>query len=138
MKTTLDIEDILWTFLDSSSLKTSVNGGVYKKKRPAGSTKEDVVINCLPVNNLQIQSAVANVNIHVPNKVQNISGIQDDSQPDHARLKELGNAAVSLLVDQWNNDYTFDVQQQNVFEDEDGKSHYVNIRLDFYSINILN
>lgn len=137
MKTTLDIEDILWTFLNSSSLKGSVNGGVYKRRRPTGSTKEDVVINCLPVNNLQVQSAVANVNIHVPNKVQNISGIED-SYPDHARLKALGNIAVSLLVDQWNTGYNFDVQQQNVFEDEDGKSHYVNIRLDFYSINILN
>lgn len=138
MKTTMDIEDILWIFLNSSSLKSSVNGGVYKKKRPAGSISEDVVINCLPVNNLQLQSAVANVNIHVPNKVQNIGDVQDDSQPDHARLKTLGNAAVGLLVDQWNSDYNFDVQQQNIFEDEDGKSHYVNIRLDFYSINILN
>lgn len=137
MKTTLDIEDILWSFLKNSSLKTSISGGIYKRKRPSGSKAEDIVINCLPVNNLQVQSAVANVNIHVPNKVQNISGIQD-SIPDHARLKALGNEAVSLLVDQWDSDYNFDVQQQNVFEDEDGKGHYVNIRLDFYSINILN
>lgn len=137
MKTTLDIEDILWSFLKNSSLKTAISGGIYKRKRPSASEKEDVVINCLPVNNLQLQSAVANVNIHVPNKVQNISGIQDP-MPDHARLKALGNEAVSLLVDQWDSDYNFDVQQQNVFEDEDGKSHYVNIRLDFYSINILN
>lgn len=138
MKTTLDIEEVLWKFLNNSSLKSSINGGIYKVKRPAGSLKEDIVVNSLPVNNLQLQSAVVNVNIHVPNRTFKSGDVLDASQPNHARLKVLGNAAVAILVDQWDTDYNFDVQQQNLFEDEDGNSHYINIRLDFFSINILN
>lgn len=136
MKTTLDIEEIVFQAIVASSLKSMISGAVYMQKRPLNSAKEDIVVVSLPTNNLQLQSAVVNVNIHVPNKVITTASGTDNTIPNHARLKVLSNAAVAFLADTWQSDYSFDVQQQTTFEDVG--SHYSNIRLDFYSINVLN
>lgn len=137
MKTTFDLENIIWNALKDSVLLADISGDLYKQRRPSGSTSEDVVIISLPVNNLELQSAIINVNIHVPNLSIKPGGVQDNSQPNHPRLNELTKLAIEALQDQWAEDYNFDVVQQTIFQDSDG-SHYVNIRLDFYSINILN
>jgi hypothetical protein len=136
MKTTLDAVDIVWKFLDASSLKTAITGKIYKNQRPLDSEAEDVVINSLPINNGQVQEGVMNVNIFVPNKPQQISERQDNTIADHARLKELATLATGLLKDIFlvATDCGFDVQQQSVIED--GETHFVNIRIDFYSINL--
>lgn len=137
MRTTLDIENILFSFLKASSLASEINGGIYKRQRPAQSSKEDVVINCLPVSNRQLQDAVANVNIHVPNVTVQRDGITDQSHADHPRLNELATLAWQLLDDQFNPlGYTFHVQQQILIQDEDAGDHYVNIRIEFYSVNL--
>lgn len=138
MKTTFDLEDILFQSLNNSSLKTAITGSVCKGKRPMNSTKEDVVIKSLPVNNLPLQNAIVNVNVYVPNKAQSINGVQDDSQPDTKRLKQLAELAVPLLCNQWQDDLSYDVQQQVMYDDAETKSHFINIRVEFFSINILN
>ena len=138
MKTTLDLVDIIWQRLNGSQLKTEINGGVYKHRRPAASQKEDVVINCLPINTLQLQSAIVNVNIHVPNLTVAVNGTQDNSQPDHTRLQELTAIAVTILSDVWAEDYNFDIQQQTLIEDPEAGDHYINLRLEFFNINIKN
>lgn len=136
MKTTFDITDILYRHLNDSSLKTEING-VICKKRPVDSTAEDVVINALPINNLDLQTAIVNVNIHVPNIDVDINGRQDNTQPDFARLKFLADMAVDILSNRWIDDYSFDVQQQSG-PVEDVHDHFVNIRVEFISENILN
>lgn len=136
MISTLEIIDKLYLQLNVADVKTAISGGVYKEKRPINSTKEDVVIGCLPTNNLQLQTTVANVNIHVPNLVLNTNGIQDNTQPDFARLRTLTTLLIAKLKDQWAADYWFDVQQQNTFSEEELNEHYSNIRVNFYSLNI--
>jgi hypothetical protein len=138
MMTSLDMVDVLFQVLWNSSLRNNISGSIYKYKRPASSTKEDVVINSLPVNNLQLQTAVLNVNIHVPNVVATLNGSQDNSIPNTKRLKAIVDEAIPMLKDRWAQDYNFDIQQQNLFEDDNGTSHYINIRIDFYNINTLN
>lgn len=136
MISTLEIIDKLYLQLNVVDVKTSISGGVYKEKRPINSTKEDVVIGCLPTNNLQLQTTVANVNIHVPNLVLNTGGIQDNTQPDFERLRTLTTLLIAKLKDQWTADYWFDVQQQNTFSEDELNEHYSNIRVNFYSLNI--
>jgi hypothetical protein len=136
MKTTFDVEDIIWQHLNGSSLDSAITGNIYKVKRPFNSNVEDVVINVLPLNNLELQTGVINVNIFVPNFVINVNQAQDHTQPNRARLKLLTGLAIGLLEEIWVDDYTFTVQQQILFEDPESKSHYSNIRLDFYNINI--
>lgn len=136
MKTTLDIVDILYQHLKNSSLASEIDGGgIYKHRKPANSEKECIVINSLPINNEQLQNAVANINIHVPNKKQKVNNVQDSSLPDHARLKELTGIAVEEL-EHWAEEYNFSVQQQVLIQDEETLNFYINVRLDFYSINI--
>lgn len=137
MKSTLDVIDSVWGVMNASPVKTVITGGVYKHLRPAASKLEDVVINSLPITGEQLQAGVANVNIHVPDLEVNIGGVVE-KQPNHLRLQVLCLAALTSLKDQWNEDYHFDVQQQNLIRDENGGDHYINIRLDFYNINILN
>ena len=136
MKTTLDLVDILWTCLSGSPVKAAISGGVYKHMRPVNSAQEDVVINSLPLVNLDLSQAVCNVNVFVPSKIQNLNGVQDNSQPDSARLKTLATLITDTLADQWGEEYNFDVQQSVLIRDETTGSWYYNIRLNFYSINL--
>lgn len=136
--TTFDLVDIVYDRLKTGSLQEEITGDVYKQQRPLNSTKEDVDINALPVINAQVQSAVINVNIHAPNLSVIIDGRTDTEQPDWERLKYLCVIAVAMLTDVWAEDYNFDIQQQTLIKDEIYKDHYINIRLDFFSINISN
>lgn len=141
MVNTLELVDIVWARLNASVLKTgpdAITGQIYKNNRPLGSKTEDIVINSLPVNNLQLQTAIVNVNIHVPNLVLSINGTQDTTQPDHARLKTLTTLALAVLADQWTADYNYDVQQEVLIEEEEFHEHYINIRIEFFYINISN
>lgn len=130
MKTASDVIDILWSLLNASPLKTAINGGVYKMERPLNSNVEDVVINTLPVNFLQLQTGLANVNVFVPNL---LSG--GESKPNTKRLKELSLLAVNALKDVWSDDYHLEVQQQTLIKDEESNQYFINIRVDFFNIN---
>ncbi len=95
--------------------------------------QEDVTVNSLPINNEQIQQAVININVHIPNVTVVVNGIQDNTQPNSKRLNEV----TKLVIEQVNEKYFADhwcyVQQQNVFDDE--LEHFSNIRLNYYNIN---
>lgn len=136
MITTLDAVDIVYQKLKSGALPGVISGGLYKQTRPTNSESEDVVINSLPINSEQLQEGVLNVNIHVPNLVISVNGIQDTSQPDFARLKTLTALAVAELTDVWGDEAHYTVQQQALFSEDEFKDHYSNIRLEFYSANI--
>lgn len=135
MTTTLAIISILFSRLDGSALKNAITGSICKQKRDGNSRKEDVVINCLPVNNTALQTAIANVNIYVPDIKVEVNGMQD-TQPNIARLEELAAMAVEVLDDYWSGTYNFYVQQQHVFDDPESGCHYVNIRIEFFIENL--
>lgn len=134
MKTTLDVVDAIFNALKGSTLENVISGSIYKHRRVLNSKKEDVVINSLPINNEQLQQCVANVNIHVPDVTFKVDG-NVEYQPDHTRLLELAAEAVQSL-EAWESDYHFDVQQQSIIQEESAKEHFINIRLNFYSINL--
>lgn len=135
MMTTLDIIDLLWTKLDGSALKSAITGKMYKLLRLANSKKEDVVINCLPINNEQLSKTIANINIHVPDLTIEVDGIAQQV-PDIVRLKSLAALAISILKDTWTSTLNYDVQQQVVIQDREAGDHYINIRLEFNIINL--
>lgn len=136
MMTTLEAVNIVWRILNDSALKNALSGSIYKLKRPLNSAKEDVVVNSLPINSEQLQYGVINVNLHVPNLVITANGAQDYTQPDFVRLKELSATAIPLLTDVWDDGWHFDVQQHTVIEEAEVNEHFVNIRLEFYAVNI--
>lgn len=135
MKSTFHIVDILFAALDSSAIKSVITGSICKQNRDFNSGKEDIVINSLPVNNEQLQEAIANVNIHVPDLVVNAGG-GESFQPNHVRLKELTDLAIPILNNIQGADYYFTVQQQQTFSDAEAKDHYSNIRIEFFIENL--
>lgn len=135
MKTTLEIIDIVWQHLNNSSLKTAINGAIWKATRPAGSTAEDVVINSLFANSEQVQSCIVNVNIYAPDKKQTFDGVENN-YVDYARLRELTAIAVSELTEVWDGTHWFDVQQQVGPIEDENNQHYINIRVNFFNENL--
>ena len=136
--TALEVVDIVWKKLDGSSLKGLITGGIYKGQRPVGSSKEDIVVNILGLPNEQLAQALVNVNLHVPNKPIKINGQQDNSQPDFSRLMNVANVLLALLKEDYSSDgWYFELQQHSgPVIDDNANSHYINIRIDFFSINI--
>lgn len=139
MRTTLNIVDILYTVLHGdNALKTAISGKIYKNERPVDSKVEDIVINSLPVTGDQLQAAIGNVNIHIPNLKLNINNVQDNSQPDLGRLGMITDLVVSDVEDYTGPDYWFFIQQQTVFPSDVVGEYYSNIRVNFFSENIKN
>ena len=139
MKTSLDIVDIIYGRLNPTiSGDGIISGKVYKHKRPINSKLEDVVIGTLATINTDVQTAIINVNVHVQDLIIASNGAQE-SQANHLRLNQLAKYVMGMLDNKWlTNDYSFNIQQQTLFEDLEGKEHYINIRIEFFSINVLN
>lgn len=138
MITTLDILDIIYARLAASDMiigtTNSISGGLYKLVRPMDASKEDIVINCLPVTNDLLQLATVNVNIYVPDLHASVGGIQQHL-PDLARLDELAAMAITSLKDVNTPGYYFYVASQVVYNEEAIHQHFVNIRIEFRNIN---
>jgi len=137
MKTTLDVLTILYQLLSGSSLASEITGKIRKGERPAASTKEDIVVNSLPIGNDSLQRCVGNVNIYVPSLIIEEGGIQTE-KPDYARLDELTDMAVTLLKNvRQKRDYYLEWQQvSQPIKDAESKSYFINIRIDFYAFNV--
>lgn len=132
--TGLDVVDILWMRLKTSGI--DITGGIYKGRRPAGSVKEDIVINALPITNTAIQFAIANVNIHPAGEAYTVQGITNSSF-NWTRLNAIVKAvkqALDMEDELWTDGYNFNVQQDGLIPDE----NYYNIRLEFFNENIFN
>lgn len=130
----------LYRYLKDSELMTGAlkpNGDLYKYRRPLNSKSEDVVINSLPFDTEALQQGTLNVNIHVPNLTLELDGAVDDTQPNTERLGELADIAMELLKDVWSYDghHYFSAQQENLIQDTNS-SCYINIRVDFRSVNL--
>ena len=109
--------------------KTSITGNIYWLNRPKNSTKEDIVVGSLAMNNEQLQEGVFNVNIHVPNLV--LTG--DDTQPNFNRFDQIANILVPMLSDVWGTDWNFSVDDPASVV-PDGNNWFCNIRIRFYSL----
>lgn len=138
MINTLEIVDELFLALHVADVLGAITGNVYKMQRPLDSDLLDIVINCLPTNNLQVQTAVANVNIHVQNLSLGSAAGVDNTQANIPKLRALTNLVISKLNDKYplGKPFWYDVQQQNVFAEPNINEHYSNVRVNFYSINI--
>lgn len=134
MKTTIDLVGLIFGILDSSAtLKSEISGSLYQfDSRPAGSDVEDIVINSITVQDGIIQSGVANINVHVPDK--NVAGdMAVYKVPNTERLGIITNIIKQLLGD------TKGMAQgttglyisgfSNPIKEDELDEHYINIRV---------
>lgn len=137
MKTVIDMVDDMYVLLNVSPV-TSVllSGDVFLDSRPDNNRNECVVINSLPITGEQLQRAVVNVNIHVPNLQLTINGQPDTSQPNRIRLKIISDVVIPLIKDAVINNTLTGIQNITMVNDKEIKEHFLNIRVATNSINL--
>lgn len=129
MKTSFDIAADLWRRL--RTIESELNGGeVCQFHQPKNSPKWNVVINLLGASNEPMQYALANVNIHGPN----LTGTNDNTQPDLARFATLTTLVEGLLDCHWDVDYHTDINTHGTPRQDTDGSWYANIRVNYYSV----
>lgn len=137
MKTVIDLVDDMYVLLNVGPVQSiMLSGDVFPDGRPAGHVNECIVINSLPITGRQLQTAVANVNIHVPNLKLTINGQPDNSQPDRKRLKIISDVVIPLIKDAIINNTVTEIQNITLIQEQNLNEHFLNIRVGTNSINL--
>lgn len=131
MKTTFDLNTILFRMINGHKVDIGLNGGIYKDDdRPLNSTKEDVTVNTINLTvDYSPQIATSNVNIHVPDKILKIDGVEQWKKDDR-RLNDLTAKIIELIQSSHVPDVGHYIEGQSLIKDVDSShQHYVNIRI---------
>jgi len=126
LKTTIDILDILYPVINVTSVKTTIDGGVYRNKKPLNSEAQDVVI--LPLSNFVGDEIINDATIMVNLFCKNF----DNSTPNETKLRATINAVVAVIeaYNNASNYYIFNITNQILLQDTDQISmSYINLRL---------
>lgn len=127
MKNILEINTFLFQLV-STTIGTTLTGGVYILERPVDSEKEDIVVGTLPLSEEQI--AICNINIFVPDKTVGIGGTTN-KVPDLSRMGALANTVIQALdQDTELEQYHYRIVNQTIINEPDLDQHFVNIRLE--------
>lgn len=129
MRTTFEIEHILYQMLVNAGILDEINGGVYlRDSRPLDSNKEDIVVNTLTLDtDAYPQTAVSNVNIYVPDVRMRINEMQQ-SQANGKRMAELTNIVLAVIRGTKVDGCTITPMSQVTLAEPSIGQHFVNIR----------
>ena len=124
IKSDIEIKDDIYKFIKGSALEKAISGKLKKTKRPKDSNLEDIVISVLDNSCGQIQEAFINVNIYVPDIMNN-----GQTEENTIRLRELCNLAYNLLEVGRGKSYRFTLDKQRVLEVNGKDEHFINNKL---------
>jgi len=129
LKTGQQFEDDVFMLVNTSVLKTIINGDVYKfGMRPIDSKKEDIVIKFISGLADQIQVSRVSINCYVPNISNDKSGML---KKDIARCKQLELALNQFVSNLLHDEYKFKLLSTiQTVEDAEIKQHFVSVRLE--------
>ncbi|KAA0126446.1 hypothetical protein FY557_17500 [Chryseobacterium sp. SN22] len=133
-KTVFDGKQWIFELISQSQVKAMVSGSIYKDKRPTGSTKEDVVINSISMDNSFLQDGVFNVNFYVPMLSVSIAG-STQYMPNNNRMAEISKAASQALDNVFKPEYNLTIVNHNTFEVEAENAIYINFRINLKAYN---
>jgi len=130
MKTSFDINTIVYRILNVQTVKDAISGDIYKgDDRPDDSTDEDIVINTISLTqDFLPQIATSNVNVYVADKPKTIKG-KSMLKADSVRLKAITGVVLSVLRAAKVPGLLFKVEAQSELSETNVKQHFVNIRL---------
>lgn len=130
MKTSFDIDKIVYGLLNGSEVKNAITGGIYyQNDRPDDSADEDVVINTIAMTqDFLPQIATSNVNIYVADKPRRIKGIEQ-LKPNHGRLSELTKMVLDVLRRSRIDGLKLIPENQSILQEANIKQHFCNIRI---------
>lgn len=126
MKTTIDILDILYPIINVASVNTTLDGRIYRNKKPLNSELRDVVI--LPLSNYIGDEIINDATIMINCFCRNF----DNGTPDITKLRATINA-VAAVIEAYNNTsnyYIFVITNQILLQDTDQATmSYINLRI---------
>jgi len=129
MKTTFDINDILYPIINVAAVKATIDGGVYRNKKPLNSELRDIVI--IPLSNYSgdeiINEATFMVNCYCKNFV--------NGTPDITKLRATANSVVAVIeaYNNTSNYYIFNIVNQILLQDTDQMlMSYTNLRVECF------
>ena len=126
MKTTIDINDILYPIINVASVKATIDGGVYRNKKPLNSELRDIVI--IPLSNYVGDEIMNEATFMVNCYCKNFT----NGTPDITKLRAIVNAVVAVIeaYNNTSNYYVFEITNQILLQDNDQISmSYINLRI---------
>lgn len=131
MKTTKEIEILLYNLIKGSELEKSVSGVLTHVGRPANSIAEDICISVKSGTSGQFQSFVCDVNVYVPMLNADVRKYQNSS-----RIVELMKMCIPLFDKITTNGYRIEYDETpSVIHLEDADEDCINNRLVLTHIN---
>lgn len=124
MLTNVELRDVVVAALEASPLAEEISGVIRKTSRPLGSDKEDIVVNVTATDISQIQTAVINVNIYVPDVIRD-----GQAEEDTARTRVLASLAAELFEVYHESGLRIVMDSQSIMEVEGKSEHFINNRL---------
>lgn len=129
MKTTFDISDIIFPIINVASVKATIDGRVYRNKKPLNSELRDIVI--IPLSNYVGDEIINDATFMVNCYCKNFN----NGTPNIAKLRAIIDAVVAVIEAYSNasNYYVFKISNQILLQDIDQMSmSYVNIRINCF------
>lgn len=129
MKTTIDINDILYPIINVASIQSTIDGGVYRNKKPLNSELRDIVI--IPLSNYVGEEIVNEANFMVNCFCKNFT----NGTPDITKLRAMINAVVAVIeaYNNTSNYYVFEITNQILLQDTDqAMMSYINLRINCF------
>ena len=137
-KTEKQIEKDVYRIIRDSDLNAAIRGKMYRDgMRPKNAKTEDIVVKFLTGTDGQEQKGIVLVHIYVPNIVSP-SG-DGEMVPNITRIDQLQEIANNVLQGLEDTEYLFEKDgTPKSYEAEDGKQHFINIRLSYRRVTFEN
>lgn len=127
-RTEFDGKQWILDLLNESGISKFISGKIYKNRRPSDSTKEDIVINGITMDNEWLQDGFFNVNIYVADNQVKIDGTTQ-FMPNESRLKQLADIVYPLFDNIYKDQFNLTITKTEVIEEQAEKANYFNFRI---------
>lgn len=133
MKTSFELEQILYRTLNVSAIKNAISGGIYLgDTRPVNSDNEDITINTITVSTDACpQTATSNINVHVPDTDATMSNGKTTKIANRIRLKALTDKVMSQIRNASLTGIKIVPTMMSILDESSINQHYANIRVDW-------
>ena len=129
MKTTFDINDILFPIINTETVQGKIDGRIHRNRKPLNSELQDIVI--IPLSNYNGDEIINDATFMVNCYCKNFN----NGTPDITKLRAITEAIIAEIEAYNNNSnyYIFDIVSQILLQDTDQTSmSYANLRINCF------
>lgn len=131
MKTEIEIKSGLFSLIEKTALHDAISGVMSISIRPEGSDKEDIIISVIDSNcEGDIQTAILNVNIYVPDIRVNCQYMEDVTRIND--LSRLSSDILATIIDA--DGGRFELSSQRVLIVNGKDEHFINNKVKYKSV----